>query len=155
MSQVQKVQITTTGEYQTQSGGKITIPAGTEGYIRGGSMMLYAIEIPSFGVTIMASISQITHTAMPTTQKTLLLAWTKQGTIQWENWYTQQHGQHLQSIPGLKDHVSFANYDLQQNNCPALVMENERLEIRNVPPQKLHIIQQIIEYHGFKILFVN
>ena len=86
---------------------------------------------------------------------TLQIAWVKQGTIKWEEWYVERHGKRLEKMPVLKDHVSFANYDLQLNNCPTIVLGEDKLEIQDVPEGKLGPVARILEYHGFRILGVS
>ena len=89
---------------------------------------------------------------MPTQNKTLQVTWEKQGIIHWEYWWVQRHGEVLERIPGLKDHISFANYDLQRNKCPRMVLGTNALEIRDVPDDKLAVVGQILDYHGFRII---
>jgi hypothetical protein len=88
----------------------------------------------------------------PEETRTLALAWVKQGTIHWEEWWVKRHGETLKKVPGLQNHVSFANYDLNRSGCPPVVLEDDKLEIHNVPLSKLDVVQQIIEYHGFQIV---
>lgn len=83
--------------------------------------------------------------------QTLKLVWVKQGTIRWENWWIEQNGHKLETIPGLLDHISFANFDLQHNGCPLIIIDDSCLEIRNIPDDKIDLIKGIIYYHGFSL----
>lgn len=88
---------------------------------------------------------------MTTNKQTLNIVWTKQGTIKWEEWWVDGHGHKLDRIPGLKDHISFANFDLNQLGCPSISVTEEGLEIRDIPDEKLDTVERIIHYHGFSL----
>lgn len=83
---------------------------------------------------------------------TLRIEWVKQGNIRWEDWYVEKKGYQIDKIPGLKDHISFANFDLSQNGCPTIVAKENILEIQDLPNNKIQIATQILAYHGFKIV---
>lgn len=83
---------------------------------------------------------------------TLRVEWVKQGEIKWEKWYVEKKGYLIDKIPGLKDHISFANFDLKKNGCPPIVVDGKTLEVQDVPSHKLRIATQVLTYHGFKII---
>jgi len=82
---------------------------------------------------------------------TLGVIWVKQGKKQWEDWWVQRHGQRLEQMPGLKDHIGFANYDLQQNGFARLTVMESGLELRDVSPSLIPKAVQILRYHGFEV----
>ena len=87
--------------------------------------------------------------------KTVLVDWVKQGAIHWEDWWVKDHGYALDRIPGLKDHISFANYDLERNGCPIITLNGKQLELKDVPDDKIMVVYQILDYHGFKVVSVS
>ena len=50
----------------------------------------------------------------------LYLAWEKQGKVHWDEEWIKQNGPVRQRIPGLDDHISFANFDLKNNGLPLI-----------------------------------
>ena len=86
---------------------------------------------------------------MPTTLK---VAWVKEGKKRWEDWWVERRGYSLTKIPGLKDHVGFANYDLSQNDCPTLTLGDDVLEIADVTDKQLPTVLAILDYHGFQVV---
>jgi hypothetical protein len=55
----------------------------------------------------------------------LYLAWRRQGKLWWNEEWIQANGPVRQRIPGLEDHISFANFDLRQNGDPQIAMTSE------------------------------
>lgn len=50
----------------------------------------------------------------------LNLKWANQGDVHWQKDWTTRHGYTRTHIPGLAEHVSFANYDLQRAGLPQI-----------------------------------
>jgi hypothetical protein len=88
---------------------------------------------------------------MADNKQTLNIVWTKQGTINWEDWWVKGQGHKLDKIPGLKDHISFADFDLKRNGCPLITVTDDGLEIRDISADKLETVERIIHYHGFSL----
>lgn len=53
-------------------------------------------------------------------ERPLYLSWRRQGKVWWEESWVQQYGPVRQRIPGLDDHIGFANYDLRLNSLPQI-----------------------------------
>ena len=87
--------------------------------------------------------------------RTLYITWVKQGTIQWEKWYTERYGNKLQKLPSMDDHISFANFDLKNNQCSTIKKQADNLVIQDIPEEKLRLAVSIIAYHGFSILDIK
>jgi hypothetical protein len=83
---------------------------------------------------------------------TLRVEWVKQGVIRWEDWYVKEKGHRIDTIPGLKEHISFANFDLKKNGCPPIVAENNILEIQDIPTNRIEKATEVLTYHGFKVI---
>jgi hypothetical protein len=65
----------------------------------------------------------------------LYLAWERQGKVHWTEDWVRQHGPIRQRIPGLEDHISFANFDLKQNDLPQIqTTENGRPFVMCIEP---------------------
>ena len=83
---------------------------------------------------------------------TLRIEWEKQGNIRWEDWYVKEKGHNIDEIPGLKEHISFANFELNEKGCPTIIVDNSILEIQDIPTYKVQTAIDVLTYHGFKIV---
>jgi hypothetical protein len=54
------------------------------------------------------------------TPRPFYLRWHRQGKIDWNSDWVDRYGPTRSSIPGLDEHVSFANYDLRLNRLPEI-----------------------------------
>ena len=55
----------------------------------------------------------------------------------------------------MNDHVSFANFDLKNNQCSTIIKEADSLIIRDIPEEKLRLAASLLAYHGFSILDIK
>jgi hypothetical protein len=86
---------------------------------------------------------------------TLKIAWVRQGHINWEEWYVESHGHKFEQTGSLKEHVSFADFDLKRKGCPPITMKGACLEVVDVPMRQLRLVVQILDYHGFEVRSVS
>lgn len=78
--------------------------------------------------------------------------WVKQGTINWGQAWVERHGQTRSRIPGLDDHISFVNHDLQRNGYPRVEKSSDGSLVIDVPDSgQTPIVADILGYHGFVI----
>jgi hypothetical protein len=76
----------------------------------------------------------------------LYLAWKRQGKVWWNDDWIEAHGPIRQRIPGLDDHISFANYDLKLNGLPQIGTTAEgRPFVMCVPPPSKSELEQVFE----------
>lgn len=77
----------------------------------------------------------------------LKIIWKRQGDIQWEEWWVQKYGQKRTKIPDLKDHISFANFDMKRFNASIIKSEDE-LFVQLESGFEMQVFP-ILLYHGF------
>src|SRR6476646_1876136 len=50
----------------------------------------------------------------------LRVIWERQGEVRWESDWTGRYGHTRSHVPGLDEHLGFANYDLKRNGLPEI-----------------------------------
>jgi hypothetical protein len=82
----------------------------------------------------------------------LKIIWARQGNAKLENWWVEQHGSPTAPKSGLEDHISFANFDLQQSGCPRIMRTGTGLQLLGVRSSRVQTAMQILNYHGFEVI---
>lgn len=76
--------------------------------------------------------------------------WVRQGQIRWGEGWVEQHGHTMTRAPGLDDHISFVNFDLQNNGFPYVEKRaNGSLVIEVALSANRSLLGEILGYHGF------
>jgi hypothetical protein len=79
------------------------------------------------------------------------VAWSEDGSINWENWWVRRHGHTRTRLPGESDHVSFVNFDLLRNGLPRLATDGDGFLCIDVTQRDYHNAVYWLEYHGFRV----
>ena len=87
--------------------------------------------------------------------RSMTITWERDGNIEWEEWWVQNHGHNRSKLPGLNDHIGYANYDLAANNCPKITTISGKLVVSHIPIISLQVVEEILHYHGFRIISVE
>ena len=94
--------------------------------------------------------------------------WAKQGKVKWSDDWVDARGYSRSHIPGLDEHLGFANYDLRLNGLPEIQRNREGRLYLNVDlvavsglPRNAGIltlfdsamaqIMPVLNYHGFEL----
>ena len=76
--------------------------------------------------------------------------WVREGEVMWSQGWVERNGQTRSHIPGLDDHISFANYDLQRKGYPSVEKTTDGSLVIDVTPlTDRGVLSEIIGYHGF------
>lgn len=79
------------------------------------------------------------------------ITWASDGSIHWEDWWVQRHGHIRTRQPGEKEHVGFANYDLQKNGLPKLAPTDDGNYVIVADQVDYADVKHLLEYHGFAV----
>ncbi|WP_326957542.1 hypothetical protein [Amycolatopsis sp. NBC_01286] len=83
----------------------------------------------------------------------LYLHWVRQGKLHWNQDWLDDHGPARSHIPGLAEHISFANYDLRLNGHPTIETDNQgRPFVTCVRPMTA---QELKETHAHAIALIG
>lgn len=87
------------------------------------------------------------------TVRRLNLEWVRQGNVRWRDWWVRQHGYTRSHIPGLEEHIGFANFDLAHNGVPGIsVGSRGELYIDHDPDStSTALILAVVREHGFDL----
>jgi hypothetical protein len=98
----------------------------------------------------------------------VFIYWAKQGKVNWESDWVADRGYARSHIPGLDEHVGFANHDLQINGLPViqkdesnrLYLDVDLVSLSGLPPnagiavlygRAMDRIMPVLKYHGFDL----
>jgi len=94
--------------------------------------------------------------------------WANQGKVHWNDDWVESRGYARSHIPGLDEHIGFANYDLRMNRLPEiqrnragrLYLDVDLVAVSGLPPnagtmtlfdRTMTRIMPLLKYHGFEI----
>lgn len=85
------------------------------------------------------------------------VVWKRQGSVRWERDWVEAHGQSRSHIPGLEEHMSFANFDLNQAGYNKIYRDAKGALKIELPDYFISIgprsaVQQILANHGFELM---
>jgi hypothetical protein len=79
------------------------------------------------------------------------LRWVSQGQTDWTGWWVARYGQTKSHTPTEEEHVSFANFDLEQAGMPR-IHNNGRIRAISLSGSELPRATRILEKHGFMVI---
>jgi hypothetical protein len=102
----------------------------------------------------------------------LNISWVRQGQVSWSEDWVEGRGYTRGHIPGLADHISFANYDLAESGLPKIqkhsdgdlyiefdpmeaVTLSQNEDSDQISNRAIKLIASIIADHGFDISEVH
>ena len=79
------------------------------------------------------------------------LRWISQGQADWAGWWVARYGRTKSHTPTEEEHVSFANFDLEQAGLPR-INTNGRIRAISLAGDELPRATRILEKHGFIVI---
>lgn len=113
-------------------------------------------------------VPQVAYAAQPALgAAAIALEWVRQGKIDWDTRWINDHGFERDRVPTREDHIAFANYDLGELGLPTIVEVDGGLEIRLEAEQLRKVFESrqpryalnlllnrillVCRYHGFEL----